>query len=974
MGSGNKTNPCNPADGSKNQAEIDYTSGAGLSFVRFYNSMGPYKTAPNMGAGWRHSYSRSIDEEPDRKTLPSFAAPHRTSGYSTASDACTLGWAEIKADVWGGDLSSSTATFVSGNTCRIESGGSTVAYMPIRYPAWIGYAPGSTVKTVTTAAGQAHEFELDGTDWINELDSSVTLEASGSNWIFTDANDTKETYNSSGQLISIARRNGQTTTLDYTLSVAQGGDGDSTTLDRVTGPFGHELTFTYVNGLLDSVTTPDGAISYTYDSNDNLTNATYPDTTSREYHYERPTILPNHLTGITDENGIRFATWEYDLDGLAVASEHAGGKERVDLSYNSSGTTTLTDANGSSVTYTFGTEQGERKLTSLSGDVCSTCPGGNIKSRDYDSNGFLSELTDWNNNVTKTTRNSRGLTETLVEGFGSTATRTTTTIWHADYRLPTKVTTPRNVTDYTHDTSGNVLTASVSGGGKTRAWTFTYNASGQVLTIDGPRTNVTDTTTLEYYACSSGDECGQLKKVTNALGHVTNYDSYDAAGRLSQMTDANGLVTTYSYDLRGRPLTITETPTVGTPRVTTMTYDDVGQLKTYTLPNGTVLTYAYTDARYLDSIIDNLGNSIDYGYDAMGNLTDEDTYDPLSALKQSLDYVIDRNDRLDSSTHGPVSVDVTIDDVGNLLDETDGNSRLTQHVYDALNRLDTTTDAKLGLTDYDYDDHDNVTQVVAPNGATTTFAYDLLDNLTSETSPDRGTVTYTYDDAGNRLTQTDARGTTGTYTYDALNRPTSVTYPNTAENITFTYDHAGSEGIGRLRSIADQTGTITLSYNEFGEVVTDSRLIGSNTHTTTYAYDAAGNVSSMTYPSGRTVAYTRNAIGQVTGVTSTKSAVQKTIVSNATYEPFGPVASVTYGNGAVFNYVHRQDYRLDDYSSGTLFEKDYLFDAAGNIKNINDIVDSGLDQTLTYDELNRITEDSRPVAGSGPTYQSTVLG
>ena len=74
--------------------------------------------------------------------------------------------------------------------------------------------------------------------------------------------------------------------------------------------------------------------------------------------------------------------------------------------------------------------------------------------------------------------------------------------------------------------------------------------------------------------------------MTNALGHITNYNTYDGNGRLTQMTDPNGLVTAYTYDLRGRVLTITETPPVGSARTTTFTYDDAGQLKTATSPNG----------------------------------------------------------------------------------------------------------------------------------------------------------------------------------------------------------------------------------------------------------------------------------------------------------------------------------------------------------------------------------------------------
>ena len=130
----------------------------------------------------------------------------------------------------------------------------------------------------------------------------MSLEQSGGNWIFTDANDTQETYNGSGQLVTITYRNGQAETLEYDLTAAQGGDDDSETLDKVTGPFGHTLTFAYSNGKLSSVTTPDGAITYAYDADDNLITTTYPDTTDREYVYEEDDFeFPNHLTGIIDE-------------------------------------------------------------------------------------------------------------------------------------------------------------------------------------------------------------------------------------------------------------------------------------------------------------------------------------------------------------------------------------------------------------------------------------------------------------------------------------------------------------------------------------------------------------------------------------------------------------------------------------------------------------------------------------------------
>jgi len=48
--------------------------------------------------------------------------------------------------------------------------------------------------------------------------------------------------------------------------------------------------------------------------------------------------FPHHLTGITDENGDRYAVWSYDSDGRAISSEHAQttspvGQEKAELNF-----------------------------------------------------------------------------------------------------------------------------------------------------------------------------------------------------------------------------------------------------------------------------------------------------------------------------------------------------------------------------------------------------------------------------------------------------------------------------------------------------------------------------------------------------------------------------------------------------------------------------------------------------------------
>ena len=85
-------------------------------------------------------------------------------------------------------------------------------------------------------------------------------------------------------------------------------------------------------------------------------------------------------------------------------------------------------------------------------------------------------------------------------------------------------------------------------------FTYTYDGLGRLTSIDGPRTDVSDVTTIEYYAddSSEGLNRGQLKKVTNALSQETLYGGYNGFGKPGTITDANNVDATLTYDGAGR--------------------------------------------------------------------------------------------------------------------------------------------------------------------------------------------------------------------------------------------------------------------------------------------------------------------------------------------------------------------------------------------------------------------------------------
>ena len=84
-----------------------------------------------------------------------------------------------------------------------------------------------------------------------------------------------------------------------------------------------------------------GIYQYSYDTTfGNLTGVTYPDGSTKSYSYNESahtggTNLPQALTGITDQNGTRFATFKFDSRGRGTSTEHAGGVEKFTLSYAS---------------------------------------------------------------------------------------------------------------------------------------------------------------------------------------------------------------------------------------------------------------------------------------------------------------------------------------------------------------------------------------------------------------------------------------------------------------------------------------------------------------------------------------------------------------------------------------------------------------------------------------------------------------
>lgn len=173
---------------------------------------------------------------------------------------------------------------------------------------------------------------------------------------------------SAWRLQSLTDNQGNNRTLFYDLN---------SRLIRVENEFGQALTFSYhANGNLQTMTAPGGLVwTYRYNSNGYLAHVDNPDGSTRQYLYE-DSRFPHALTGIVDENGNRYATYAYDVDGRAISSEHAGGVDRITLSYNTDGTSSVTNSRNISSTYSFSDQFDTSLVAGISGPGCSSCGTG----------------------------------------------------------------------------------------------------------------------------------------------------------------------------------------------------------------------------------------------------------------------------------------------------------------------------------------------------------------------------------------------------------------------------------------------------------------------------------------------------------------------------------------------------------------------------------------------------------------------
>ena len=762
---------------------------------------------------------------------------------------------------------------------------------------------------------------------------TLTRMADGS-WEYRSMDDEYEAYSPTGRLLSVRGRGGKVLLMTYV-------NGE---LRQVTNQSNRSLTFEYnAEGLISAVIDPlDRRYLYEYDSKGNLISVTFPDQSMRSYDYDDPTLV-NHVTGLTDERGIIIGTYKYDYAGRAIETQGPDGIDRFRIQYGDN-SSIVTDPLGTTRTYSFARIAEQFYMTEVE-QPCTICGTGAASSVAYDSRGYPREMVDFNGNTTRTSYNARGLQESFSEGVGTPQQRTTTAVWHSIWDVPVQIREPApnggvRVTTMTYDLAGNELTRAVSVNGETRTWARSYNSFGQVLTADGPRTDVTDVTTYSY------DVQGNMLSMENAAGHEYTYDSYDADGKLLSMTDPNGLVTEYAFDLRDRLGQV-----IDNGEATYYAYLENGVASRLTHPDGSYFNYFYDDASRLTEIHDSIGNRIVYTLDKQGNLVVEETFDSSNNLIQVIRQDFDPLGRIATNVGAENQVTrYEWDGNGNESSYTDPLLHSSISTYDSLNRLVSLTAADLSVINFAYDSQDNLRSVEDPRGLITQYAFNGFDEVSEISSPDTGSSRYEYDESGNLIYQVDSRNIESSFVYDELNRITTQSIAD--ETIRYFYDEdtAGAGKVGRLSSVLDASGQTLFAYDRHGRVIQKDQIVnGGSTLSSSYSYNDSGQMVRATTPSGVEINYGYRSDGRVLTITVNGVA----IVREVDYFSFGIPSGWTYGtDSSRYQRTFDGDGRIDSHTLGATV-RGVTYDAASRIVGISD-EDDGHDWSYGYDDLDRL--------------------
>jgi RHS repeat-associated protein len=716
-----------------------------------------------------------------------------------------------------------------------------------------------------------------------------------------------------GQLVSETDTAGDTLTIGYQTPAPGSGSCPSAaaTCETITAASGRALVIgSNGSGLITSVTDPMGREwTYAYNSADDLTAATDP---------------MGNVTTYTYDSGNTNPMLADDLLTVTSPNAQPGGPDAGDSTvnvYDSLGrVTTQTDPMGYVTTFNYCVNAANGDCMDEetgSGYVTVADPDGNTTVYNYDQG-------------------------TLAAQSSFTGTALTS---EQDYVPDTAAGTA---------SGGTLLDAATFDGNRNEA-TYQYDSSGNVTSATAPGGNDQPTTTTSAYTSLQQDSCdGSALASSQCSATDAGPATVSAGGVITPPSSTPPLGMTYSlYDNHGNELYATAG--VYQPGASNASYEQT----TYQLFKGNSVTIRGANVSCTSSppspslpcaSINADGAVAQLAYDSAGDLISSSTADGNGSELATTTYSYDGDGEQDSA----VSPD------GNLTGANAGNFTTTTAWSADSQKTSVTQGGGAGatvtarVTSYAYDADGNQAKVTDARIHTTTTSYNADDQATLVTDPDDNAALTCYDGDGN-TTQTVP--------------PIGVAASNlTAASCPASYPSGYTD-----RLAADGTAS---TFNVLGKVTqrtTPSPAGQSGYETTSYGYDADGNVITTSGPpasnsgSRQITTDTYNAAGLLASQTTGSG----TAASTATYcyDPNHDVTSVVYANGnasavAVCEISSPWVISSQNYPAQAGYQTIYSYNSAGELVSTatpaTSAAPSGAITTATYDPAGNMLTSTDP--------------
>jgi RHS repeat-associated protein len=705
------------------------------------------------------------------------------------------------------------------------------------------------------------------------------------------------TYDSNGNVTSLKDPSGNITRRNW------GGNGF---LLSATDALNQVQTFTYdasgnPTAMSDAIGT---LIAATFDTKGNQTSMTLPSGQTAQFGYD----AFGNITTITDHSGFS-STAEYDSLGQPTKMRDAKHGE-ITMAYDVFGHETVRrDALGNTIRYTYDANGNQitetdpkahpftHEYDAMDRLTRTIYPDGRDMELTNDFAGRVATRTDEAGNVDKYVYDKAGQITSITSAFGTPLAITTSVQYDPAGRI-TNITDGRNnTTVFTYDDAGRVKTMRDPAG---RSVTYTYDANNQITAV----TRADNVKRETRY-----DVRGRATKLIHHDG-TTVENVYDGM-RLTSTTDENGKTTLYTYDNHGEIATVTD----GAGNVTRYFRDEVGNLTGVRDPNGRNTTYEYdAEDRVAKKILPD-GSYEQYTYDENGNLATVRLTDGNVNR-----YVYDDNDRQIRAEYYNGTVESFTYTPTGKWETTTSSTGITRYEYDVLDRLTKITQPTNVVISYGYDAADNITSITTPRGVTR-YTYDVLDRVKTMTDPTGAVTTYNYDLGGHIAQRLLPNGVITDYTYDTADRLTGVGHHLGAAASFESFVYTLSPN-GQRISVQEVSGTRTdWTYDDAYRLIREkvSNATGTPVSELVYAYDAAGNRTSMTQ-NGVTTLYEYNQLDQLTqagpaqftydGRGNLITVTEGSSTTTYAYDPANRVTTATMPNGVTANFAYDAEGKL----------------------------------------------------------------